>query len=35
VDVYVEAVQKEAFCVAIDENGDILTDESGNILIFN
>jgi hypothetical protein len=35
VDVYVEAVQKEKHSVAIDENDDILTDESGNILIFN
>lgn len=35
IDVYVEAVQKEIHSVAIDEEGDVLTDESGNILIFN
>lgn len=34
VDVYVEASQKAEHCVATD-GGDILTDESGNILIFN
>lgn len=35
IDVYVKAVQKECYSVAIDEEGDILTDEAGNILIFN
>lgn len=35
LDVYVEAEQKVAHSVAIDENGDILTDESGVDLIFN
>lgn len=34
VDVYVEASHKDAHCVATDGT-DILTDESGNILIFN
>lgn len=34
VDVYVEASQKAEHCVATD-GGNILTDESGNILIFN
>lgn len=35
IDVYVDAQQKEAHSVAIDESSNILTDESGNILIFN
>lgn len=34
VDVYVEASHKDAHCVATDGT-NILTDESGNILIFN
>lgn len=34
VDVYVEASNKDAHCVATDGT-DILTDESGNVLIFN
>lgn len=35
LDIYVEAVQKEAHCVATDDSGDIFTDENGNIFIFN
>lgn len=35
IDVYIEAQQKEAHSVAIDESSNVLTDESGNILIFN
>ena len=35
LDVYVEADQKVAHCVAIDETGDTLTDETGVELIFN
>ena len=35
IDVYIDAQQKEAHSVAIDESSDILTDESGNILIWN
>ncbi len=35
IDVFLEAQQKEEHKVAIDEEGDVLTDESGNILIFN
>lgn len=35
LDVYVEADFKEMHSVATDENGDILTDETGTELIFN
>jgi len=35
LDVYVEAIQKPAHCVATDEDDNIYTDENGNILIFN
>lgn len=35
LDIYVEAVQKPAHCVAASSDGDIYTDENGNILIFN
>jgi len=35
IDVYIDAQQKEAHYVAKDESNDVLTDESGNILIFN
>ena len=35
IDVATEAVQKPAYCVATDESGNTLTDENGNILIFN
>lgn len=35
LETYVDAIQKEAFRVAVDENGDILVDENGDTLIFN
>jgi hypothetical protein len=35
VDVYVEYQYKDKHMVATDENGNILTDESGNAYIFN
>ena len=35
LDVYVEADHKVAHCVAIDELGKVLTDETGTDLIFN
>ncbi len=35
LDVYVEFENKEAHCVATDENGDVFTDENGEDYIFN
>lgn len=35
IEISVEAEQKRAYSIAADENGDILTDEDGNTLIFN
>lgn len=35
LETYVDAIQKEACKVAVDENGDELVDEDGNLLIFN
>lgn len=35
LETYVDAIQKEALKVAVDENGDELVDENGNLLIFN
>jgi hypothetical protein len=35
LDTYTTAVQKPAYCVAVDEDANILTDENGNELIFN
>lgn len=35
LDVYVSAIQKEPYCVAVDTNSDIFTDENGNDLIIN
>lgn len=35
LETHVDAIQKEAMKVAIDEDGDELTDENGDTLIFN
>lgn len=35
LDVFISAIQKEPYCVAVDGSGDIYTDENGDDLIFN
>lgn len=35
LEVYTEAIQKNPYCMAVDESGNQLTDENGNNLIIN
>lgn len=35
LEIYMQSIQKEAHCIAIDENGDTLVDENGDTMIFN